>query len=156
MNHTDDENQAPGMGTREELVDVEMYSDSPLKTQSQPQSQPQSQSHAPGHVHQDRGHARITGETGAETEGEIKSSSSSSILRPITLNGVKKELKRRLKDHGLDRDRHDSSSRVGSGALIMRDDDVEDDEGDLTIDVSLSKRMISRVIFVGLTRHARH
>jgi hypothetical protein len=123
-----DENVDPNSDSNEgrkgqgqvELEDVEMYSDSPLKPKGVVQSH-----------HDDL----KTDPSGTETSTEAPSgAASNSVLRPISLNGVKKELKRRLKDHGI-------SSSSGAGALVLReaDEDREEEEdfdGDETFDVS--------------------
>jgi hypothetical protein len=102
--------------TQVELEDVEMYSDSPLKPKVQPGN-----SGSP--------------EGGPDIESTLHAASApASVLRPISLNGVKKELKRRLKDHGI-------SSSSGAGALVLREagEDGEDEgefDGDETFDVS--------------------
>lgn len=122
-----DENLDPNANSNEgrkgqgqvELEDVEMYSDSPLKPKVQP------------------GDSGSVGD-GPDTESlSPAASASTSVLRPISLNGVKKELKRRLKDHGIS-----SGSGAGAGALVLRgtDGDGEEEEGefdgDKTLDVS--------------------
>jgi hypothetical protein len=103
-----------------ELEDVEMYSDSPLKPKVQPGESGSS-------------------EGGPDTESTLHAASASaSVLRPISLNGVKKELKRRLKDHGIS---SGSGAGAGAGALVLRETDEDREEegefdGDETLDVS--------------------
>lgn len=127
-----DENVDPNSDSNEgrkgqgqvELEDVEMYSDSPLKPKGVVQSH-----------HDDL----KTDPSGTETSTEAPSgAASNSVLRPISLNGVKKELKRRLKDHGIS---SGSGSGAGAGALVLRETDEDKEEegefdGDETLDVS--------------------
>jgi hypothetical protein len=123
-----DENLDPNSNSNEgrkgqgvELEDVEMYSDSPLKPKGL----------VPSH-HDENIKVNPSG-TETSTEGP-SGAASNSVLRPISLNGVKKELKRRLKDHGI-------SSSSGAGALVLRETDEDREEegefdGDETLDVS--------------------
>lgn len=127
-----DENVDPNSDSNEgrkgqgqvELEDVEMYSDSPLKPKGLVQS------------HHDE---LKVDPSGTETSSEGPSgAASNSVLRPISLNGVKKELKRRLKDHGIS---SGSGSGAGAGALVLRETDEDREEegefdGDETLDVS--------------------
>jgi hypothetical protein len=108
--------------TQVELEDVEMYSDSPLKPKGPVQS------HHDENIKLDP--------SGTETSTEAPSgAASNSVLRPISLNGVKKELKRRLKDHGIS-----SGSAAGAGALVLRgtDGDGEEEEGEFDADETLN------------------
>jgi hypothetical protein len=111
-----------------ELEDVEMYSDSPLKPKGP----------VPSH------HDELKVDpSGTETSTEAPSgAASNSVLRPISLNGVKKELKRRLKDHGISSGSGPGAgSGAGAGALVLRETDEDREEGeefdgDETLDVS--------------------
>lgn len=128
--HNDDLENRSSRAGGEELVDVEMYSDSPLKVHGSGNANANNQdSHSASNLNSN---PNSTSDKIPSTEKE-KEKESSSVLRPISLNGVKKELKRRLKDHGAENKDKPSSS---SGALVLREESDEEDVGNDTIDVS--------------------
>jgi hypothetical protein len=95
----------------EELVDIEMYSDSPTKPAFSSGNQP-----APNLPTMENSENLPT------TQKEEK-------IRPISLNGVKKELKRRIKEN--------------STALVLRAENGanEESDGDVSFDAEVSSHL---------------
>lgn len=110
-------------GTFGELVDIEMSSDSPVKTSTRIAPLQQDRS-VPLKEAEKENEGMKAGEPVEGTE----STKASSVLRPISLNGVKKELRRRIKTQT-------SKSVVVHGQPSL----AEDQEGDTTVNQSQSE-----------------